>query len=57
MRNKVALFWHSLSYNYNSVIIKDCLNQRDENKNSSEKRLSLSKNKKNSIQVPECDRI
>ena len=26
MRNKVALFWHSLSYNYNSVIVKDCLN-------------------------------
>ncbi|MEK4406357.1 hypothetical protein MKZ26_18525 [Sporosarcina sp. FSL K6-6792] len=25
MRKKVALFWHSLSYNYNDVIMKDCL--------------------------------
>jgi len=25
MRKKVALFWHSLSYNYNDIIMKDCL--------------------------------
>ena len=25
MRKKVALFWHSFRYNYNSIIIKDCL--------------------------------
>lgn len=25
MRIKVELFWHSLRYNYNSVILKDCL--------------------------------
>lgn len=25
MRKKVAFLWHSLRYNYNSIILKDCL--------------------------------
>lgn len=25
MRKIVALYWHSLRYNYNSIILEDCL--------------------------------